>query len=65
MQPTPDRWVEAKTNEGWGIAAMVVALAVACAVFAFVVHQRTYKHPTDVRWHAAGAKGAPTNNAAH
>jgi hypothetical protein len=32
----------------------VVALAIVCIVVATVVHKRTYKHPTDPTWHAAG-----------
>lgn len=54
----PDRWVEAKTNEGWGIAALVIGLAVACIALATVIHQRTYRHPTDPTWQAIqSAKG--------
>jgi hypothetical protein len=42
-----DRYVRAETNGGWGFAAMIIGLAVACIVFATYVHQKTYKHPTD------------------
>jgi len=59
MRVPPDTWVEAKTNEGWGIAAGVVGLAVLCIVMATVVHQRTYRHPTDVTWHATGQQSTP------
>lgn len=41
------RHVPARTNEGWGVAALVVLLAIGCAVGATVIHKRTYKHPTD------------------
>lgn len=58
------RYIPAKTNEGWGIAGLVIALAVACAVGAGVVHQKTYKHPTDTSWRAAGSQ-APAGPAAH
>ena len=51
-----DRHVPADVNGGWPIAAGVVALAVAFAVMAFVVHEKTYKHPTDVTWHAKGER---------
>ena len=42
-------------QEGWGFAAFVVFLAIASAATATYVHNKTYKHPTDVRFHAAGA----------
>lgn len=47
-----DRYVPANTNGGWGIAAGVILLAVACIVTATYVHKRTYRHPTDVTWQA-------------
>ena len=45
-------------QEGWGIALLIVLLAVATAGWATYVHKTTYKHPTDVRFHAAGSAGA-------
>ncbi|MEP6617819.1 MAG: hypothetical protein ABJE47_00840 [bacterium] len=45
-------------QEGWGVAAFVVLLAVAAAAGAAYVHNATYKHPTDVRFHAAGTATA-------
>jgi hypothetical protein len=51
-----DRFVPADVNGGWPIAAGVVALAVALVIAAFVIHEKTYKHPTDVTWHAKGAR---------
>ena len=41
-------------QEGWGVAMFVVALALVSAGTAAYVHNRTYKHPTDVRFQAAG-----------
>jgi hypothetical protein len=41
-------------QEGWGVALFVVFLAVASAVTAGYVHNKTFKHPTDVRFHATG-----------
>jgi hypothetical protein len=41
------RYVPARTNDGWGVAALVFLLALACAVGAGIIHKRTYKHPTD------------------
>lgn len=54
MLMPPDRWVEAKTNQGWGIVALVVGLAIVCIVAVTVVHNRTHKDPTDVSWHGVG-----------
>jgi hypothetical protein len=53
-----DRYVPAETNSGWGIAAFIVLLAVACIATATYVHKRTYRHPTDVTWHSKGVKEA-------
>jgi hypothetical protein len=58
MQPHRDRYIPAKTNGGWGVAGLVVALAVALSIGAGVIHYKTYKHPTDVTWHAVGSKKA-------
>ena len=54
--PTPNagRHIPFK-QEGWGIAAFVVFLAIASAATAAYVHKTTYKAPTDVRFHAAGS----------
>ena len=52
--PTPTgRHIPFK-QEGWGVAAFVVLLAVIAAASAGYVHNKTYKHPTDVRFQAAG-----------
>jgi hypothetical protein len=61
MQQSPaphvDRHVPFK-QEGWGVALFIVFLAVASAGFATYVHKTTYKHPTDVRFRAAGSAAA-------
>ena len=31
---------------GWGVAAFICALAIACAVGAGYIHNKTYVHPT-------------------
>lgn len=49
-----DRYVPADTNGGWGIAAGIVALAVVLIIAVTIIHQRTYRHPTTVTWHAKG-----------
>jgi len=33
-------------SRGWGVAAFIVTLAVACAVGAAYIHTTTYVHPT-------------------
>ena len=53
-----DRYVPADTNAGWGIAAGVILLAVLCIATATYVHKKTYRHPTDVTWHAKGSSEA-------
>jgi hypothetical protein len=52
-RPHVDRYIPFK-QEGWGIALFIVLLAVGSAAFATIVHKRTYKHPTDVHFQAAG-----------
>ena len=63
-RPHVDRHIPFKRG-GWGIALFIVVLAIASAAFATVVHQRTYKHPTDVQFQAAGsAAGSASHGAA-
>lgn len=50
---TPNRHVPFKP-EGWGIAAFIVLLAALCWAGAYYVHEKTYRHPTDVRSRAIG-----------
>ena len=35
------------TAQGWGIAGLVIALAIAANAFIYLVHKATYKHPSD------------------
>jgi hypothetical protein len=58
MQPHQDRYIPAKTNGGWGIAGLVIALSVALSIGVAVIHSKTYKHPTDPTFHAVGSKKA-------
>jgi hypothetical protein len=53
-----DRYIPADNNAGWGVAAGIVFLAIVCIATATYVHKRTYKHPTDVTWHARGSRAA-------
>ena len=48
------KYVPARTNDGWGVAALVVALAVALIVSVAYIHNRTYKHPTDPTFVSSG-----------
>jgi len=40
-------YTPARTNQGWGIALLVVLLAVTCWVGAWTIHRNTYREPTD------------------
>jgi hypothetical protein len=42
-----DRRIEGNFSQGWGIAGLIVALAVASFVVAGVVKRNTYHAPTD------------------
>jgi hypothetical protein len=53
-----DRYIPARTNEGWGAAAATVLLALLLAIGATVIHKRTWKQPTDPSWRAAGQQPA-------
>lgn len=53
------RYVPAKTNEGWPVVGLIALLTVALIVMVTVIHQRTYKHPTDPTNHAVGGVGSP------
>ena len=60
-----DRYVPADTNGGWPFAGGVILLAVVCIIGAKVIHDKTYKHPTDVTWHAKGQRGGTTAGSGH
>jgi hypothetical protein len=53
-----DRYVPADTNGGWPVAAGVVLLAIVLSATAWKIRHDTYKHPTDVTWHAKGQRPA-------
>ena len=61
--PTPhvDRHIPFK-QEGWGIALFVVLLALTSAGIATYVHKRTYLHPTDTRFRAAGTAASSASH---
>jgi len=60
-QPHVARYVPFK-QEGWGVALFIVLLAIASAAFAATVHNKTYKHPTDLRFRAAGESSSGTSH---
>jgi hypothetical protein len=51
------KYVPARTNDGWSVAALVVALAVVLIVSVAYIHKKTYKHPTDPTFVSAGDRG--------
>jgi cbb3-type cytochrome oxidase subunit 3 len=58
-----DRYIPAETNGGWGFASFVIVLALVLIAGVAYIHNKTYKHPTDVTARAIG--GAPAAPAAH
>jgi hypothetical protein len=56
-----DRYVPARTNEGWRAAAATVLLALVLAASATIIHKRTWKQPTDPTYHAI----TPRSTAGH
>jgi hypothetical protein len=54
MHEAPNKYVPVDTNQGWGVVGLVSLLTAACIGMAAYFYQTTYKHPTDVRWRAAG-----------
>jgi hypothetical protein len=60
-----DRYIPARTNEGWGAAAATVLLALVLIAGATVIHKRTYKPPTDPSWRAAGQHPAAEASRGH
>ena len=59
VPPHVPRYVPARTNEGWGVAGLVLLLTAICIVAVTVIHKRTYKHPTDPTHMAVGARAKP------
>lgn len=53
------KYVPAKTNQGWPIVGLITAITIALIVMVTVIHQRTYKHPTDPTWSPRGGSEAP------
>lgn len=53
-----DRYVPARTNEGWRAAAATVLLALVLALSATIIHKRTWKQPTDPTYQAIQPRSA-------
>jgi NADH:ubiquinone oxidoreductase subunit 6 (subunit J) len=63
--PHVSRYVPAKTNQGWPVVGLIALLAFALIAMVVVIHQRTYKPPTDPTWHAVGGQANPTKGTGH
>jgi len=48
------KYVPARTNDGWPVAALVVLLVVVCIASVSYIHKRTYKHPADPTFVTSG-----------
>lgn len=63
---TTNRHLHENANrKGWGVAGLVVLLAIVANVFIFWVHRSTFRDPADPMMRAAGAPpaGAPAPGA--
>jgi len=63
-QHTP-RYVPARTNDGWSVVGLVLLLTAALITMTAIIHQRTYKNPTDPTMQAAGEGKAAPEATAH
>jgi hypothetical protein len=63
--PHVARYVPAKTNQGWPVVGLIALLTFSLIAAVVVIHQRTYKHPTDPTWHAVGGQANPTKGTGH
>lgn len=59
------RHVPAKTNQGWPVVGLIALLTFSLIAAVVVIHQRTYKQPTDPTWHAVGGQDNPTTGTGH
>jgi hypothetical protein len=60
-QPHPvhqDRYVPARTNDGWSAAAATLLLALILITGATIIHKRTWKQPSDPTFRAIGERSA-------
>jgi len=52
-------------NTGWGYAALVTLLALACATGAWYIHTETYRSPNDIMFRQRGNATPTGGEAAH
>ncbi len=52
---TSSRITTPAVKQGWGVAGLISLVAIVFAVWAYSVHARTYRHPTDPSFRQVGA----------
>jgi len=55
------RYVPAKTNEGWPIVGLIWVLTAALIIAVTVIHNKTYKHPTNPVSPTGASRSAATH----
>jgi NADH:ubiquinone oxidoreductase subunit 6 (subunit J) len=55
------RYVPAKTNEGWPVVGLIGLLTAALIVMVVIIHNKTYRPPTDPVSPARASSGATTH----
>ena len=55
------RYVPAKTNEGWPVVGLITVITAALIVAVVVIHNKTYRPPTDPVSPAGAARSAATH----
>ena len=55
------RYVPARTNDGWPIVGLISVIAAALIIAVAVIHQRTYRHPTNPVSPAPASESASTH----
>jgi hypothetical protein len=58
-----ERRIEANFQQGWGVALLIVALAVGAFAAAGYIKQRTYHSPNDVLAPSGATHAAPAGEA--
>ena len=49
-----DRHIEVHKNQGWGAALLTILVAAAIITAVVYIHDKTYKSPNDLTFHARG-----------
>lgn len=58
QEKAPNRHVPVNTNQGWGIAGLIILLAIAFNAWSTWVHFTEYRDPRDPSWSYRGPEGA-------